>query len=109
MPRRIHTRNERRQGGRLQDLKKGEKVMAGDDKESFVKKLIILIVLVGVLVFIVLPRFTAKPKIKSPRGSAPAQGSDLARRPSLDPNFKKLPPEIQEMILESRPKTQGDK
>ncbi len=83
--------------------------MAGDDGESFVKKLIILIVLVGVLVFIVLPQFTAKPKIKSSQESAPAQGIDLVKWPPLPPFFKKLPPKMQEMILRSRPQTQGDK
>ena len=83
--------------------------MAGNDGESFLKKLIILIVLVGVLVFIVLPQFTAKSKIKSPWGSAPAQGNDLAKRLSLDPNFKKFSPEMQERLLKRYLQTQGDK
>ncbi|MDD5226104.1 MAG: hypothetical protein PHV97_02835 [Candidatus Omnitrophica bacterium] len=80
--------------------------MAEDNGEFPVKKLIILLVLIGVLILTLLPRFTSKPKGAfsqkngSTQGSVSVSGNTITKRPF----FKNLPPEVQARLLAKRPR-----
>lgn len=79
--------------------------MDEDNGEFPLKKLIILVVLVGVLLALLLPQLTKKSKSKSAstRVTTSAQGSDSENQPPVFKRFDKLPPKMQERLRKRFP------